>query len=403
MLLRIFQAGITSIVCLLYCLLVYRHHCWVLLEDQTNFTPSNLPVQSTISWSQIFPAANLSAIPTEWATPMDFLKDYGRFTSQQWIEALQDGELFGKDLPSRVMKRLTTRERNQTLSYLLQKHTNIKGNKLAIGFKPSKLYQLLAIDICAVLKDTHCWFMGDSTVQRLARRSGLHHFGCRQVSTTTHETTVRTSRGPNLYYHQRAYRDEFQDLDYGHKREQKHKLILANFDGLHSLSLMPVRNFSMMHNGQTLFHGFDDFVRYQLRKIEQVDNAHLIVVNTNSIAHHRYEGTYAHAVHKYQANNTHYAQVCSETTGFNTGDCLHSVFTDHGARWINQRLSKHTFPSTSKFIDAYYLTHGRGYLSGMGDGRHYPPLMPLKVVNALGLYILMRIETYLRGNEALVC
>lgn len=350
----------------------------------------------SITWRDIFPLVNLSKIEEKWRSPVEFLQQMGSLSSREMTDALRKSELHGKDTPElftnyslssdELDKPLSVLAGNNRIAPLVRNH----AFKLHVGFRTTSTYEALASHVCDIFQDTHLWFFGDSNMYRMSDWPGLGRFGCQNISLTRKEK--------DRFYYEDAFRDSF-ERNLPSFNEKDHLLILANFDSLHALSLFPCREFKRVHDNRTLFEAWPDLVRYQLNLIRELPlqlKKYLVVFNCNSIDVQCFGSQYSKAIHSYMENATLYSQECSATWNQSSVDCSNSVLSDVGTNYLNNRLIQlpELVQSEAKMVDAYYTTKGMGYLSAPTDGRHYHPLLPLNLVQAMVNYMIARIESF---------
>lgn len=366
-------------------------------------TAPEMVVDEHMQWSDVFPGTKITSMGS--LSPFQFYEQLSSLSSAQVADRLQNGELKGRHIRSWVLQNqnitLQSDEDDIDASTLAKKYgyDTLRLCKIGQGFVGSALYHALESAACEVLTETgtHTLLLGDSTLSRLTTAiHGMLRDGdpacarARNVSMTHREDTAAKRRV--AYYHLRAYKADWEKVDYSVPVGTQRALVIANFDGLHALSLYPSREFAEIPaNGRRLFDAWDDFIRYQLRQVRQLlptKDTFLVTTNVNSVDVSRMEGRYKKNIDWFLADPDLYTNKCANDWKVPEESCRNSTFTTAGVDFLNQRLQA----ITPVDVDVNTLTRGRGYLSGLGDGRHYAALGRLKVAQFLVVYILRRIE-----------
>lgn len=165
--------------------------------------------------------------------------------------------------------------------------------------------------------------------------------------------------------------------------------------GLHHLHLFPVRNIF-----SSTVEDLEENLRRDLRLCHRflskfAQNPFIFYKMTNAICHENFVNPYAEAITRWAepaSNHTdcyaHARRVLNATEDKAADTCERLPFNNNGVNNVNLIASNaiRTLNRTL-MLDDYTLTRDRCACSGVGDGRHYGPLVPLwwqlslKIVN----------------------
>lgn len=375
--------------------------------------------EAPITWSDIFPGTNLS-IGNQ--SPAGLYYDLISLSSAQLSQRLQDGELKGRHIRSwlSLHRNITLKPEEDDIdaSVIVKIYGSdvVRLYEMDQAFAGSDLYRSIETSLCAILAEsgTHILLLGDSTVQRLTKaiHRMLQNTVCATKGSNPGTDPVQSSTMISIrhkedtkekklvpYYYERAYDADWEVIDYSVPEGTQRVLVIANFDGLHALSLFPSRPFATIPStGQRFFDVFDDFVHYQLEQVRQLPvETFLVTSNVNAIDDGRLVRNYRIDMMAYHKSSAEYAERCSEAWNVSRATCLNSLLhNEGGVDYLNRKLAE----LTPVDVDVHALTRGRGYLSPWGDGRHYAPIGQLKVAQFVLVYVLRRIERFLLHRES---
>lgn len=365
------------------------------------------------SWKDIFPGTEgFHSNNTNSYTPETFYSLLSHLNSTSVTRLLREERpMVGRDVPESWLSELglnMSDVADAPLVDLAQSSPTVRQgtHRLPYGFVGTQLYHW--IEQHAMCRMTFredgffILFLGDSTVRGLAEKlRDLFFPRCKEqqsdfrpVPFATHQTTAVANK---TYYHNRAFQVEYEAKDYELPNKAQHSLIVANFDGLHALSLYPKRNFSKMGNGKLLFHNFLDFVQHQLEMIHNIpirESKNVVTLNLNSIQHQLFGGKYGPATQQCMNDPEAYGRECAQGWNESASNCIDSCFANRGTKYVGDILQS----IVPVDVDVNEMTRNAEHLTA--DAIHYGPLQPLKLVQVFVVYILQRIEEYCIEQEA---
>lgn len=353
-------------------------------------------------WSDVFPSSTFTIGNY---SPVTFYDAFGGLGPDALLAKLKERDLKGSDCSNWLADK-TNISNPADLELGLGELANLYGVEtlqlyhLEEAFVATELYVWIKKAICGILAEegTHIMFLGDSNVRLLYRKLQVMFRSCKnrtQVTDTMKAIEPQIPPGntaASRYYYQRAYNPNYENKDYSIPNGTKRALVIANFDGMHSMSIHPPRKFELMSDGSRFFDNFPDFIRYQLLKISQLPaETFLVSMNINSISHERMQGEYFEALQRFHTNETNYTQFCSLEWNVPIATCRNSVMANSGSKFLNKVLED-IVPID---VDVYAITGNQGHLSPLGDGRHYSALGNLMLIQIACVYLLRRVENYL--------
>ncbi|CAM9653288.1 unnamed protein product [Discosporangium mesarthrocarpum] len=116
----------------------------------------------------------------------------------------------------------------------------------------------------------------------------------------------------------------------------------------------------------------------------------LLFMTNHHIDVSKYFGAWSAAVEGYSREDEHYMNMCKkklndsllpqDAEGANLGHiCLETLFTDVGVRGLNQRALPLMQGLGVDMVPGHTLTEGESWATSVGDGRHYPLLVPVEL------------------------